>query len=67
MHTYNWRTDAASGEFQAADLGAAIVRLVSEKEWFALDTVREQHSVDDGAWLYVTEDGHEILRRGQMP
>lgn len=66
MHTYNWRTDAASGEFEAADLGAAIVRLVSEREWPAVDTGREQRAIDDGAWLYVTEDGAEILRRGEM-
>lgn len=67
MHNYTWSTDAASGEFEAADLGEAIVRLTAEREWPAIDGAKEQREIDNGAWLYVREDGVEILRRGKMP
>src|SRR5688572_5990923 len=32
-NTYTWRTDAASGEVQAADADAALIELVMEGEW----------------------------------
>ncbi len=64
MMTFKWRTDAAHGEIEAPSLEAAIAELISEREWYEIDSVGEENDIQDGAWLVIADqDGQELYRR----
>lgn len=68
VSTYRWRTDAASGEVEAASPDAAVDRLIDLGEWSVIDSREEEDYISDGAWLLVHDaDGCPVLRRGQVP
>ena len=64
--TYHWRTDAASGDIEAADADAVVARLVAIEEWSPIGSHDEARYIADGAWLCVSTDGVECLTRGEV-
>lgn len=66
MTTYQFRSDAASGQIEAKTANAALAKLIAQNEWAS--GKREQRDIADGAWLTIFDaDGVPVLTRGVMP
>lgn len=68
LPVWSWRTDAASGTYEAADVADVVTWLIHEDEWSPLGSKIEQRDIARGAWLLIAdEDGVPFFTRGRMP